>query len=126
MATERLPMRHVREIFRQKLVMKRSNRDVARSLGISAGTVSGAMSRGKALGLDWEAMALLSDDALEARLYGPRCTTRGGRPFPDPVRIPLDSAAHSATTRPPVPEHPAAIGAQRRVPLRDRSAGTLG
>ncbi len=33
-----------------------------------------------------------------------------------PVRIPLDSAAHSATTRPPVPEHPAAIGAQRRVP----------
>ena len=64
MATERLPMRHVREIFRQKLVMKRSNRQVATSLGISAGTVSGAMGRATALGLDWEAMALLSDDAL--------------------------------------------------------------
>jgi hypothetical protein len=25
------------------------------------------------------------------------------------VRIPLDSAGHSATTRPPIPEHPAAI-----------------
>ena len=90
MATERLPMRHVREIFRQKLVMKRSNRQVATSLGISAGTVSGAMGRATALGLDWEAMALLGDDALEERLYGPRCTTREGRPFPDPAYLHIE------------------------------------
>jgi hypothetical protein len=32
-------------------------------LGISAGTVSGASGRATALGLDREAMALLSDDA---------------------------------------------------------------
>jgi hypothetical protein len=32
------------------------------------------------------------------------------------VRIPPDSATHSASTRPCVPEHPAAIGAQRRIP----------
>ena len=44
------------------------------------------------------------------------------------LRIPLDSAAHSATTRPPVPEHPAAIGAQRRVPSpgSERSRGARG
>ena len=80
-------MRHVREIFRQKLVVKRSNRQVAASLGISNGAVSGAVGRAKALGLDWETIAALGEDALEARLYGPRCTTRVGRPFPDPAYL---------------------------------------
>jgi transposase len=68
-------------------VLTRSNRQVAKSLGISTGSVSGAMGRARALGLDWAAMALLSDDALEERLYGPRCTTRAGRPFPDPAYL---------------------------------------
>jgi FixJ family two-component response regulator len=40
MATERLPMRCVREILRQKLVLGRSNRQVATSLDVSNGTVS--------------------------------------------------------------------------------------
>ena len=53
MATERLRMRHVREILRQKLVVGRSNRQVAASLGISNGAVSGAAGRAGALGLDW-------------------------------------------------------------------------
>lgn len=40
MATERLPMRHVREILRLKWRLKRSHRETARSLGISAGAVA--------------------------------------------------------------------------------------
>ena len=36
------------------------------------------------------------------------------RPGRRRLRIPLDPATHSDSTRPPVPEHPAAIGAQRR------------
>jgi len=52
MATERLRMRQVREILRQKLVVGRSNRQVAASLGISNGAVSSTASRARALGLD--------------------------------------------------------------------------
>ena len=37
MATERLLMRHIREILRLKWTLRRSHRETARSLGISAG-----------------------------------------------------------------------------------------
>ena len=87
MATERLPMRHVREILRQKLVLGRSNRLVAASLDVSSGTVSGAVTRARTLGLDWEKIAALSDDALEERLYGPKGAKRAGRPLPDPAYL---------------------------------------
>lgn len=87
MATERLPMRCVREILRQKLVLGRSNRQVAASLNISNGTVSSAMTRARTLGLDWDKIAALSEDALEERIYGPKLTTRAGRPMPDPAYL---------------------------------------
>lgn len=87
MATERLPMRHVREILRQKLVLGRSNRQVAASLGVSSGSVSGAVTRARTLGLDWEKIDALGDDALEERLYGPRSVKRAGRPLPDPAYL---------------------------------------
>jgi hypothetical protein len=35
MATERLPMQHLREILRQKLALGRSHREVARAVGVS-------------------------------------------------------------------------------------------
>jgi transposase len=79
MATERLPMRHLREIFRQKWVLKRSNRQVASSLDVSSGAVSG--------GLDWAQIEALGDDALEERLYGPRSLKRAGRPLPEPAYL---------------------------------------
>jgi transposase len=87
MAAERLPMRHIREILRQKLVMQRSNRQVAASLGISNGAVSGAAGRARTLGLDWDKITALGDDALEERLYGPRSAKRDGRPLPDPAYL---------------------------------------
>jgi len=90
MATERLHMRHVREILRQKLVVGRSNRQVAASLGISNGKVSGAMGRARTLGLGWEQITELSDDALEERLFGPRSRKRAGRPLPDPAYLHLE------------------------------------
>jgi DNA-directed RNA polymerase specialized sigma24 family protein len=40
MATERLLMRHIREILRLKWTLHRSHRETARSLGISAGAVA--------------------------------------------------------------------------------------
>jgi transposase len=79
MATTRLPMRHLREIFRQKYELKRSHRQIARSVGVSSGGVAGASSRAKAVGLDWAQIQTLGDEALEERLYGPRGGKRDGR-----------------------------------------------
>jgi transposase len=79
MATTRLPMRHLREVLRQKLDLKRSHREVARSVGVSNGSVAGAVSRAKTVGLDWPQIQAMGDDELEERLYGPRGGKREGR-----------------------------------------------
>lgn len=87
MATERLPMRHIREILRLKWTLKRSHRETARSLGISPGAVASVISRATGLGLTWEALEGVTDDALEQRLYGPKISGRAARPLPDPTWI---------------------------------------
>src|SRR5262249_49422593 len=87
MTTERLPMHKLREILRQKLVLGRSHREIARSVGQSPGTVGGATKRAEHAGLDWEAIAQMGDDVLEERLYGPRHPRVDVRPLPDPVWI---------------------------------------
>jgi transposase len=88
MATTRIPMRHLREIFRQKYELKRSHREVARSLGLSSGSVAGATSRAAKVGLDWPQIQALSDETLEERLYGPRGAKRIGRAaLPDPAHL---------------------------------------
>src|ERR1700689_657914 len=68
MATERLAMHQAREILRQKLTLKRSHREVVAAVGVSMGAVSGVVTRAAALGLDWEAVEALDDEALEGRL----------------------------------------------------------
>jgi transposase len=91
MATTRLPMRHLREIFRQKYELKRSHRAVARSVGLSSGSVAAAMGRAGQRGLDWAQIQSLSDEALEERLYGPRGGKREGRgQLPDPAHLHLE------------------------------------
>ena len=87
MATDRLLMRNIREILRLKWTLKRSHRDTARSLGISPGAVASVMSRATAIGLTWDALADVKDEALEQRLYGPKVTDRPARPLPDPAWI---------------------------------------
>jgi transposase len=87
MATERLAMHQVREILRQKLTLKRSHREVVEALGVSLGKISGVVGRATALGLSWEAVEGLDDEALEVRLYGPRIATRQARPLPDPAEL---------------------------------------
>ncbi len=85
MATERLLMRHIREILRLKWTLRRSHRDTARSLGISAGAVALVVTRAKAMALTWDAVSALSDDALERTLYGPKLALTVARPGPDLV-----------------------------------------
>jgi hypothetical protein len=84
MATERLSMRHTREILRQKLTLSRSHRAIAQSLGLSSGTVGATVLRARAAGLDWPQVEALTDDALEGRLYGLRAVAGSrSRPWPD-------------------------------------------
>ena len=85
MATERLLMRHIREILRLKWTLRRSHRDTARSLGISAGAVASVVTRAKAMALTWGAASARSDDALERTLYGPKLALTVARPGPDLV-----------------------------------------
>ena len=87
MATERLLMRHLREILRHKWVLRGSNREVARSVGVSSGTVSTVVSRARAVGLTWEAVAAMGDETLDERVNGPRGGGRTDRPLPDPAQM---------------------------------------
>lgn len=83
MATDRLSMRNVREILRQKLQLKSTHRAVAVAVGVSAGAVGSVMVRWNKLGLTWEQVESLSEDELEQRLYGPRLPSTAARPMPD-------------------------------------------
>jgi transposase len=97
MAAERLSMRQLKEVLRQKWVLGRSHRQIAASVGISAGSVGGALCRATAAGLDWGQVEGLDESALEARLYGPPEGTAGtNRPLPDPAYI------HAERSRPGV------------------------
>ena len=57
---------------------------MARSLGVSAGTVAAAVGRARARALTWEAVEALSDDALERLLFGPPAAEVGGRSRREP------------------------------------------
>ena len=97
MATERLPMRTIREILRQKWQLGRSNRAVARSVGLSVGAIGGTLHRARAAGLDtWAAVEAVPDDALEARLYHRAAGAGRARPQPDCAYI------HTERRRPAV------------------------
>ena len=87
MATERLPMRHVREILRQKIELQRTHRAVAKAIGISNGAVGMLMARWKRMGLNWEDVKALSEDELEQRIFGPRLPSSATRPMPDMLRL---------------------------------------
>ena len=90
MATERLAMHQAREILRQKLKLERTHREVMAALGVSMGTVSKVVTRATLLSLDWETVEELGDDALDERLYGPRCPSHAPRPLPEPAQMHLE------------------------------------
>src|SRR3989441_7197452 len=83
MATERLSMRQIREILRQKWTLGRTHRQVAEGLRVGLGTVSAVERRARAAGLDWAQVGPLSDEALEARVYGPPTPPTRHRIVPD-------------------------------------------
>jgi len=82
MAKERLSMRNIKEILRQKWEMGRSNREVARSVGVSVGAVSGVTNRATAAGLDMAQVKELDEEQLSRKLYGSASSYSHNRPLP--------------------------------------------
>lgn len=87
MATERLPMRKIREILRLRGQQGLSVREAARALGVSVGVVSKTASRAEKAGVSWALAEGLSDAALDERLYGRVAGPSDDRPRPDPVYL---------------------------------------
>ena len=85
MPTERLSMRHIREVLRLHHSVGMSQRAVARSLGLAQGTVSKYLNRTRRAGLTWPLPPELDDDVrLEDRLYPPASDLPSDeRPQPD-------------------------------------------
>ena len=85
MPTERLSMRHIREVLRLHHSVGMSQRAVACSLGLAQGTVSKYLNRTRRAGLTWPLPAELDDDVrLENRLYPPASDLPSDeRPHPD-------------------------------------------
>ena len=81
MPTERLCMRHTREILRHKWLLRSGHRLVRTALGVSHGVITHTTQRAVAAGLSWESVCALSDAELELRLYPPPLT---GAPRPEP------------------------------------------
>src|SRR3954469_6525332 len=67
--SERNSMRKVREVLRLKFESGRSNRQIAMSCRIGAGTVSEYLHRARAAAISWDDPKGLSAAELEARLF---------------------------------------------------------
>ena len=87
MATERVAMHQLKEILRQKLVQKRSHRDVANAVGVSLGLVSKIVKQAAVLDFTIDDLDALDEPTLENRFYGTRAKKVSERPLPDPSEI---------------------------------------
>jgi transposase len=97
MAAERLSMRKIREILRQKWALARSHREVAASLSVSVGVVASVVLRATRAGLDWEKVSALDEVTLEAQLYGRGAEPGAARPKPDYAWIDIERRKASVT-----------------------------
>jgi hypothetical protein len=70
MATERLAMDKIREIFRLRLDRGLTVREVARGVGVSVGVAQKISSRAANIGLSWADVERLDEAALDERLHG--------------------------------------------------------
>src|SRR5437762_1260862 len=84
MPAERVSMRQIREVLRLRFASELPQRAIAKSLGLSQGTVSGYLSRARAAGVSWPLAEDLDDAQLEALLFPPPpAIAADQRPMPD-------------------------------------------
>lgn len=84
MATEKLSMRKILDILRLHHAEGLSNRAIAKSVGISAGTVSYYLSRARVAGISWPLVPDLNEEGLYELLFPTAVDTKQSqRPLPD-------------------------------------------
>src|SRR3954464_15479252 len=84
MPAERVSMRQIQEVLRLRFASQLPQRAIAKSLGLSQGTVSGYLSRARAAGVSWPLAEDLDDVQLEALLFPPPpAIAADQRPMPD-------------------------------------------
>jgi transposase len=82
-------MRSIKEIVRQRLLLNRSHRAIAKSVGVAVGTVGGTLSRCRAAGLldDVTRVESMREDELEALLYAKTTVSTRSVAEPDCAHI---------------------------------------
>src|SRR3984885_3594926 len=75
-------MRKISEMLRQRHELKRSYRDISKSLNISVGTISDYLSRASSAGLSWP-LPPLSEEALHEKLFLPATNPTRKKTTPD-------------------------------------------
>lgn len=93
-------MRKIKEVLRLKYTHELSERQIARSCGISRSTVAEYLMRTRAAGLGWPLTGELDDAAIEARLFPLRSgkAERGEPPMPDCEQIHRELQSHKHVT----------------------------
>jgi transposase len=88
MPAERLPMRKVREVLRQRYAFGASERVIAQSLGLGRTAVGEYIRRAAVIGVTWPIPAELDDPALERKLFAPAgYNPPRSKPLPDWAHI---------------------------------------
>ena len=72
MPRNRVAMHNIKEVMRLHHKLGHSQREIARSCGISLSTVNTVLQRARQVGLSWPLEPALEEEALEQRLYGQR------------------------------------------------------
>lgn len=75
-------MRKISEMLRQRHELKRSYRDISKSLNISVGTISDYLARARAAGLSWP-LPPISEEDLQKRLFLPALENTPKKTPPD-------------------------------------------
>src|SRR5256714_13920561 len=87
MPAERVSMRQIQEVLRLRIASQLPQRAIAKSLGLSKGTVSGYHSRARAAGVSWSLAEDPDDAQPEGLLFPPPPPTPPDqRPAPDWAR----------------------------------------
>jgi transposase len=76
-------MSKITEVFRQRHKLKRSYRDIARSLNISISTIYDYLGRAKAAGIAWPLPEGMSEQDLYNKLFSSATRTTVERPLPE-------------------------------------------
>jgi transposase len=79
----RLSMRKISEIFRQRYELKRSYRDMAKSLNVSMSTIYDYLARAKIAGLSWPLPEGITEQELYDKLFLPVSQPLIQRPLPE-------------------------------------------